>query len=781
MHGDTALADHGERDLAGSDPALPAAIESHTSAASRRLAVVGGLGIAVALILDAAPTGGPSSTLSTAPAYRRLHQSWRSEPRRRWNLLIAAALVAIGSDGLMLVSRRGAAPVVRTGLDGPTRPHHRRRRRRSGRLGCAPAVLAGVALRERPLLLAALAMIPLWISGYRIARTATRQVDPQRLGRPGATPRAGMVAGGASPSTQRSALLRAADATVDAAERSSPGRRATARGLHRERERVPISRPTTAGAWWASRHGSCPWSRRTSERSTWPPRRSGAERRAASWPAQWTTTAPREDGSVDLALLAEFRGPVEQAAMRRRDSGTGWPRRTSPWLAAAGRVASSTSSANRSTGVRRDRDRRISDRHLPASWAPTVLGAICCCWATPPRPATSAATWATGPRSSSTTASSTSSGSGSPTSCSAPAPNRRRSCPRHGAPAVAGRDRPDTLPPELGSASPTSIRSPELAADLYPQAAGGAPIDGVIYADPVAFAALLELTGPVEAEGRTGLRQRGAVPDARPVPAGRGGDAVDVDLIRAALDRLTDNQLPASPRSAEAFGDRDRPGPPPVRDHRRTGEPSCCRTVGMDQPVPTPEGGDFVAVLSRNANPSKIDAYLQRHRLRRDVGPRRPAPCESRVVVTLRNHAPAAGLPLLVNGHRLPTPGRDEPDPALVLSPLRCRRRDGRWRRPAVRQLARISMTCAATRCRGPAARAASEPSCSISRASGCRTLVPAALVQPAAAAPRLLAAHRAAGGHNVRRTGLTRDGSIVGDRRVEDVAVRSTRRGRDG
>ena len=150
-----------------------------------------------------------------------------------------------------------------------------------------------------------------------------------------------------------------------------------------------------------------------------------------------------------------------------------------------------------------------------------------------------------------------------------------------------------------------------LAADLYPQTPGGAAIDGVMYADPTAFAALLELTGPVEADGRTLAADNAVQFLTKDQYAVEGSAQPVTPLIRAALDRFTDSQVPGPTRLAEVFGPAIEAG------HLQfvtsdTVAGGVLRRTGLDQPLATPAGSDLIGVVNRNDNPSKIDAYLQR-------------------------------------------------------------------------------------------------------------------------------------------------------------------------
>jgi hypothetical protein len=77
----------------------------------------------------------------------------------------------------------------------------------------------------------------------------------------------------------------------------------------------------------------------------------------------------------------------------------------------------------------------------------------------------------------------------------------------------------------------------------------------------------------------------------------------------------------------------------------------------VDGALSIPRGGDVLGVMNRNANPSKIDTYLHRS-TSVDVrwNPKSGRVTET-VSVTLRNGAPASGLPPVVigNGAGLPS------------------------------------------------------------------------------------------------------------------------------
>ncbi len=208
-------------------------------------------------------------------------------------------------------------------------------------------------------------------------------------------------------------------------------------------------------------------------------------------------------------------------------------------------------------------------------------------------------------------------------------------------------------------ASPDLPTVARLAAELYPQTVGGAPIDGVIYADPTAFAAALGITGPVsvpgtdltlDAAGAAEFLQRGQY---AMFETETQGDRVVTDLVELALDRLLEGQLPAPRAVADAFG------PTVDSGHLRfyslhDSDLPLLERLHLDGAVDAPAGDDVLAVITRNANPSKIDSYLTRSIDDRVTWDPSTGDVRSQVVVTLTNTAPATGLPAVV---ALPPPG----------------------------------------------------------------------------------------------------------------------------
>ncbi len=206
------------------------------------------------------------------------------------------------------------------------------------------------------------------------------------------------------------------------------------------------------------------------------------------------------------------------------------------------------------------------------------------------------------------------------------------------------------------TASPDLPTVARVLAELYPQT-GGANLDGVLYVDPHGLAALLRLTGPVRVEGIAAPLDAATVAELLLVdqyldyPDRSGREEVLADATEATFEALTSRSLPAPARIVDALS-------PAVREGHLafaafdTDASSLLADQGIDGAFPDSEGGDLLSVRSANANPSKIDAYLHR-RTGYDV---RYDPVsgalEATLTVELRNEAPASGLPPSVIGNR---------------------------------------------------------------------------------------------------------------------------------
>jgi hypothetical protein len=205
----------------------------------------------------------------------------------------------------------------------------------------------------------------------------------------------------------------------------------------------------------------------------------------------------------------------------------------------------------------------------------------------------------------------------------------------------------------------------EAAQVLYPQS-GGEPIDGVIALDPYVVAALMEYTGPIEVPelGVTVTPDNAAEFILRDqyLLADVGDGGLDNESRIDALETLGQGVVEALltgalPEPSELAGDLG----PLVAEHRLmvwTDDPDeqqLLDNVGMLGALPElgPDGG--FSVIVANGGQSKIDAFLERTT---DVRIETAADGSRELVadVTLRNGAPASGLPRYVigNGYGLP-------------------------------------------------------------------------------------------------------------------------------
>lgn len=234
--------------------------------------------------------------------------------------------------------------------------------------------------------------------------------------------------------------------------------------------------------------------------------------------------------------------------------------------------------------------------------------------------------------------------------------------------------RPATFPQNWGGTVdfPTAA---DIAARLYGQATGR-PVDGVLYADPYALAAMLQLTGPVPIPGLTG-RTLSAADAVDFLTLGQfaayenpsDGDEALTTLIEDVFQRLTTTTLPGPRELGELFGPLVREGrfrmvSVHATDHELLGR------VGLDNGFPPTEGEDLLAVVSRNANPSKIDSFLLRStRYDVDWDPSTGA-TRATVTVVMKNQADPDGLPPYVVGNTAGLPSGTNVTDLAVMTPF---------------------------------------------------------------------------------------------------------------
>jgi len=237
--------------------------------------------------------------------------------------------------------------------------------------------------------------------------------------------------------------------------------------------------------------------------------------------------------------------------------------------------------------------------------------------------------------------------------------------------------RPGMYPQNWG-ASIDFTTDAKVAAALFSRKTGRA-VDGVLYADPYALAAMLEITGPIpvplldlqissaNAVKFLTLDQFTAYADPN-----TGNDAL-TQLVRDIFERLTTSTLPGPSQLGALFGPLVKEGrfrmvSLKADDHTLLGE------VGLDNGFQWTEGDDLFAVVSRNANPSKIDAFLHRTTTYDVQWDPESGSIEAVATIELRNDAPATGLPRYVIGNSAGLPWGTNITDVAVLSPFEATR-----------------------------------------------------------------------------------------------------------
>lgn len=230
--------------------------------------------------------------------------------------------------------------------------------------------------------------------------------------------------------------------------------------------------------------------------------------------------------------------------------------------------------------------------------------------------------------------------------------------------------KPLDFPQNWGS-SPDMADVARLAAGLY-QRRTGRTINGVMYADPSAFADFLAITGPIPmpALGRS-LSRSDAVRfltsgQFTEVARGSTADAVVTQLVHDVFDRLSSARLPGPQALSQLFRATVLQGRLKVYSFEKPDQPLLA-ALDIDGVLSIPDHGDALGVINRNANPSKIDTYLHRSTTVDVRWDPETGEIHESVVVTLRNDAPATGLPQVVIGNQAGLPfGTNLTDLALL-------------------------------------------------------------------------------------------------------------------
>jgi hypothetical protein len=211
-----------------------------------------------------------------------------------------------------------------------------------------------------------------------------------------------------------------------------------------------------------------------------------------------------------------------------------------------------------------------------------------------------------------------------------------------------------TLSPDFPSVA-------SVMAELYEQSTG-TRVDGVIAADPYGLEQLLTFTGPISVEG---LDQRLTNDNAAEFlirdqyldfdsSEGRSEEIERRDVLSdvgaETFDQLVNGSLPEPRRVGDVLG--------PVVEERhlmvhgfRPDEQEFFAALGAAGELSAPSGVDSFMLVTQNDGNNKIDSYLQRSiDYEVQVDPT-TGELEAVAVITLRNDAPAAGLPLAIIGN----------------------------------------------------------------------------------------------------------------------------------
>ena len=610
--------------------------------------------LVAALAVDASPTASPViDALYRAGLVGSC--ALAGSRARRWTLLWAAIVTSVaGMPPLQFVAAAtGAAVIVMFAL-------HRRHRVIGALIGATVGVAALDLGRPEQFgataLVAAIALTPLLVSGFRHSRSRSRRVIAIAAVAAALWCVAATVATTLFALSQREAVETAIDQTRAAVDDASSQDTASTITAF-DTASASFEDVTVAGdAWWLVPARFVPvlgpnlqFTRAAVD--------AGADlnRVAGQLSTSIDQTALRSPtGGIDLRVLASMQEPVTTAVDQIAVARTTLESHDSPWLVGPLRegldeLLGELGSAEDSAGT----------AQLAVDRAPQILGAD------GPRrylmllgnPAESRdigghiGNWAevvadNGVLSVSTV--------GQPYDLAGPATSPPLSLTPGAYPQSLVELRPQYFPQNWGG-SPDFPTVAALARELFMQSRPGQELDGVIYADPSAFAALLNFTGPQPVAGTDiVLTPENAAAffttDQFTVfDTETEGNQVVSGLIEAVMERFGTAQLPSPQRMAEVLGPVVREGRLQFVSFDDADTPLLDR-IGLSGAVERPGSGDLLSVLTRNTNPSKVDVYLQRSTEYSVDWDPITGEVDARLIVTLTNDAPAGGLPTVVGG-----------------------------------------------------------------------------------------------------------------------------------
>jgi hypothetical protein len=233
----------------------------------------------------------------------------------------------------------------------------------------------------------------------------------------------------------------------------------------------------------------------------------------------------------------------------------------------------------------------------------------------------------------------------------------------------------DRFPGNL-TASPDWPTDAGVAAQIAAQSAGVGPVDGVIYADPAALAALLKLTGPVRVDGLGRLTPQDAeqylLVDQYVDYDGAAAERREVlgEVARAVFDALVSEPLPGVRRVTNVLGPAVAGGHLKVWSLTDPRAQELFRATGLAGSFGAVPGADVLSLRSSNLIASKIDAYLHRDvTVAVEIDPT-TGEVTTVVDALLRNDAPADGLPDYLIGDGAQVPRGTNQDLLTLYTPL---------------------------------------------------------------------------------------------------------------
>lgn len=635
--------------------------------------VIAALGAVGALLSSASPTGHTVIDALYRVGFVVL-LTLAASRARRWSVVIGSALAAVGSLGLALVAAVIALllAVFLVGRDVRSRVY-----------GAAIGALMGFALLRLELggFLGSSVLIAIVASGcvfFSAYRTASRRAKARlRLG----SAIAGLViVVGASLAIYQAAVFRsdlqaAVDDTLDGIDTLESGKTTDASERFADASKQFRSVSDTAGQWWLMPSHLVPVVSQNVQVITSMSDAGASLTDAAASASEEVDyeRLRRPGGGVDLGVLATFREPVAETADRLATATGVVDDLDSPWI--VGPLAEKVDEFRVEAVDLRDQAELAV---LGVESAPKILGGAgtrryLVLLGNPAEARDIGGHIGNIAELSVTEGSITLEEVREPLELAQPALDKELATMDQGFPDSLLELSPARHPQNWGGSSdfPTDAR---LAALLY-QRKTGVKVDGVMYADPFTLAGMMTVTGPVNAPGLDRALTSSNVVEFLTreqftlyEPGDEANGAV-TELVREIFRRFTASTLPGPKGLSEVFGPLTGEGRFRMVSFRAEDARLLAR-LGLANGLRPTNGEDLIAVLNRNANPSKIDTFLQRDSTYRVEWDPDSGALSSSVEVVLRNDAPSSGLPVDVigNGGGLPL-GTNRTD-LIVLTPL---------------------------------------------------------------------------------------------------------------